>query len=122
MPQRSTDADDIAFRMGAGALGLFIGAALGFFVAWLGYVVVGAELSVVKSFVGGAIAGLVSGLVLPVEAMSMVEAVLHFFVGFAAASAGETAEPPVEVPSYLKLASLFGVALALALFILSLFY
>jgi hypothetical protein len=122
MPLRSTDADDLAFRMGAGALGLFTGAALGLFVAWLGYIVVGAELSFVKGLVGGAAAGLLSGLVLPVEAMSMVEAVLHFFIGFFAAAADERVESSIETPSYLKLAGVFGSALVLALFILSLFY
>jgi hypothetical protein len=58
-------------------------------VAWLAYPVVGAELSFVRGLVGGALAGLLTGLVLPVEAMSMVEAVLHFFIGFFAAAADE---------------------------------
>jgi hypothetical protein len=92
------------------------------FVVWLAYVVVGAELSFVRGLVGGALAGLLSGLVLPVEAMSMVEAVLHFFIGFFAAAADERVESPSETPSYLKLAGVFGSALVLALFILSLFY
>jgi hypothetical protein len=122
MDPRTTDADDTAFRMGAGALGLFTGAALGLFVSVLGYLVAETELSFVHSLVGGALAGLVSGVVLPVETMAVVEGVFHFFIGFFVTSAGERAESPVESPQYLKLACVFGVALAAALFILSFFY
>jgi len=119
---RTSDADDTAFRMGAGALGLFTGAALGLFVSGLGYLVAEAELSFVHSLVGGALAGLASGLVLPVETMAVVEGVLHFFIGFFVTSAGERVESPIESPQYLKLACFFGIALAFALFVLSFFY
>jgi hypothetical protein len=122
MDPRTSDANDTAFRLGAGALGLFTGAALGLFVSVLGYLVAGTEPSFVHAFVGGALAGLASGLFLPIETMAVVEGVFHFFIGFFVAAAGERADAPIESPQYLKLAGFFGVALAVALFILSFFY
>ena len=123
MPKRSSDADDdLAFRMGAGALGFFTGAALGLFVSWLAYAVAGAELSFVSTMVGGAIAGLLSGLVLPAEAMALVEAVFHFFIGFFVTAAVEPVASPLEAPNYLKLACFFGSALVIALFVASFFW
>jgi hypothetical protein len=119
MPQRSSNSDDTAFRLGAGALGLFAGAAVGVLVGWLGYVVVGLGPSFEVPVLGGLFAGLVSGLLLPAETMALVEAVVHFFIGFFAATAGEPVESPAEAPSYVKLACLFGAALVLALFVLS---
>ena len=119
MASHSDDTYDISFRLGAGALGLFAGTAIGLLVAWLGYIVVGTDLSFAKPAFGGAFAGLVSGLVLPGETLSMVELVLHFFVGFFAASAGAPVESLPDTPGYLKLACLFGGLLAVALVILS---
>src|SRR5262245_57548257 len=112
MDPRTSNADDTAFRLGAGALGLFTGAALGLFVSVLGYLVAGTELSFVHAFVGGALAGLASGLFLPIETMAIVEGVFHFFIAFFVTSAGERAHAPIESPQYLKLAGFFGVALA----------
>jgi hypothetical protein len=65
---------DLSFRMGAAALGMFAGMALG-----LAFGCLSASLA---SFVfGGAAAGLVTGMVFPDAAVSMAEGTVHFFIG-----------------------------------------
>ncbi|XHS76923.1 hypothetical protein ACFJGW_14430 [Burkholderiaceae bacterium UC74_6] len=114
----------LSFRAGAGALGLFAGIAIGLLLAWLSYAALASAPSFPVLLLGGAVAGLVTGLVLPSETLLLVEAVAHFFVGLLATSANvdiddEIMEAPFERPRYLRFAAIFGAALAISICILS---
>lgn len=64
-----------ALRVGAAALGMFAGMALG--------LLLGGLTTRLASFVfGGAAAGVVTGLLFPEVAMALASATLHFFIGF----------------------------------------
>ena len=98
-------------RVGAAALGLFAGGAVGALLGWVS-LVTGAETSLALFVFGGAGAGALSGLVYPESTMFVVEAVVHFFVGFFATTAEHVVTPERDAPPLLRLALLFGVCFA----------
>jgi hypothetical protein len=127
MTKPPPDGEGLHFRAGAGALGLFAGVAIGLLLAWLAYAVLSRVPSFPILLFGGAAAGLVAGLILPAETLLMVETLAHFLIGLFAASVDEDLEEGsfgsrMERPRYLRLAVIFGVALALVLAIFSILH
>lgn len=122
MAMTTTDKTDLSFRLGASVLATFAGAAVGL---GLGLALLGAGWghSIARPVAGGALAGALAGAWMPAAAMDFVEGVVHFVFGFAMAGAdpeGSTAyADDAQRPRWLRLAFLFGVAFAVASWVLS---
>ena len=107
--------DALAFRIGASALGMFAGTALGLVLGCFG--------TSLPAFVfGGAASGVVTGLLFPEVAMRLAEGTLHFFIGLFGTAGGvaiDTVEDvsvrPASRDSWLSACFAFGVAYALIL-------
>ena len=112
--ERTKDAN---FRMGAAALGMISGMAVGLAVAFLWWAAGPSEPSIATLVFGGAAAGAMTGVVFPDTAMQGVEAVMHFFIGMLSAEV-EGVAPPPDAPSWLVAAFFFGVVYAIALWAL----
>jgi len=109
---------DASFRMGAAALGMFAGMALGLAFGCLSF-------SLASFVFGGAAAGAVTGIVFPGAAMSLAEGTLHFFIGLFRASTELVTDAsgdfhfraPSQTP-WLVVAFTFGAIFAVVLWFL----
>ena len=112
--------NDVAYRTGASALALISGMAVGLAVAFLCWITGTAETSIATLVFGGAAAGAMTGFLFPDAAMRGVEAVMHFFIGMLSTEVDDVAPSP-NAPGWLVAAFFFGVAYAVALWMLSWF-
>lgn len=112
-------APDHAYRLGAAALGMFAGVAIG---AVIGVI----AIRMAPSVFGGAIAGVVTGLVFPELAIRSAEATFHFFAGLLSGARGLVFEDldaidPLDESTkhpWLRAAFTFGVVFAVAIAVL----
>lgn len=117
---------DLSFRLGAAVLtavaGMVIGALIG-----LPFLLAGWSASMAQPVVGGAIAGALSGLIVPMGAMDFVEATVHFLIGFvtvgSAVAVDETSSglyrDGIRRPAWIRWAFVFGAVWAMVLWLMS---
>ena len=106
--------DEAALRIGAAALGMFAGFALGVCLVVVG-LAVGWSASVPRLVFGGGACGAVTGLFFPAVAMSIAEGTIHFFVGAASTAVDDSISQESDTPPWLRSAFFFGVAYGLVL-------
>lgn len=119
MPQRSPT--DLPFRLGAALLAAASGAAIALLLGLL-FIFAGWSPSLARLVAGGALAGALSGAILPTGAIDFVEGTVHLFIGFfvtATALGADEApsglfEDEPERPQWLRWSLVFGVLLGLA--------
>lgn len=106
---------DLSYRIGAGSVGMFAGGAFGLCLAVALMAAGLASVDLVMAVLGGALAGAVSGLLMPSDTMDAVESLLHFLFGY-------VLERPdlidAHAPRHLRLAFLFGSLTALLTYLL----
>lgn len=116
----NTPKTDWHYAVGAAVLAAVAGAAIGLL---LGGVMLfgGWGRSIALPVASGATAGALAGLFMPAGAMDFVEGTVHFFLGLFASEltvTGDSGGSP-ERPRWLRLAGMFGVAFAVALWLLA---
>ena len=111
--------DDTAHRLGAAALGMFAGVALGIALVVLGFATGSFGPSIPRFVFGGGACGAVTGLFFPAVAMSIAEGTVHFFVGAASTAVEGPLSPEPGTPRWLVAAFFFGVAYGWVLWWLS---
>jgi len=107
--------DDTAHRIGAAALGMFAGVALGVALVVLGFATGRFAPSIPRLVFGGGACGALTGLFFPAVAMSVAEGTVHFFVGAASTAVEDSMSPEPGTPPWLVAAFFFGVAYGLVL-------
>lgn len=113
--RRSRDDIDLSFRVGAGSIGLFAGGAFGLCLAFALMAAGLAYVDLAMPVLGGALAGAVSGLLMPRDTMDAVESLLHFLFGYVLE---RTDLIDAHAPRHLRLAFLFGSMTALLTYLL----
>lgn len=113
--RRSREDIDLSLRIGAGSVGMLAGGAFGLCVAFALMAAGLAHVDLAMPVLGGALAGAVSGLLMPSDTMDAVESLLHFLFGY-------VLERPdlidTHAPRHLRLAFLFGSLTALLTYLL----
>ena len=113
--RQSRDDIDLSYRVGAGSIGLFAGGVFGLCLAFALMAAGVANTNLAMPVLGGALAGAVSGLLMPSDTMDAVETLLHFLFGY-------VLERPdlidTHAPRHLRLAFLFGSLTALLTYLL----
>jgi hypothetical protein len=115
---------DLSFRVGAALLATAAVAAIGLLLGAL-FLYAGWSQSIGGPVVSGAVAGALSGALLPVGAMDFVEGTVHFFIGFFVASAAAAIDDvpsglfrrSAERPEWLHWVFVFGAFFALVLWV-----
>ncbi len=113
--RRSRHDIDLSLRIGAGSVGMLAGGAFGLCVAFALMAAGLAHIDLAMPVLGGALAGAVSGLLMPRDTMDAVEVLLHFVFGYVLE---RTELTDAHAPRHLRLAFLFGSLTALLTFVL----